>query len=75
MSSSFPKDVNLLPFHEALELYDQMRQAYFDDDQAALALLKKQYPSLFDTETANLLRTTVDLLNKMQKEPPKFRIH
>lgn len=73
--STFPKDINLLPFNEALELYDQMRQAYYDSDDLTLELLKKQYPTLFESETANLLRTTVDLLNKMQKEPPKFRIH
>lgn len=73
--STFPKDINLLPFNEALELYDQMRQAYYDGDDAALAMLKEQYPTLFESETANLLRTTVDLLNNMQKEPPKFRIH
>lgn len=73
--STVPKDINNLPFHEALELYNQMRQAYYDGDDRSIELLKKEHPSLFESETANLLRTTVDLLNKMQNEPPKFTIH
>lgn len=72
---SSPKDVNLLPFDEALDLYEKMRQAYYDDDSATIETLKKDYPTLFEAKTANLLRTTVDLLHKMQKQKPKFSIH
>jgi hypothetical protein len=72
-----PKDVNDLPFNEAMELYDRMRQAYYDGDEKELAELRKNYPSLFEEETANLLRTTAKHLTKLwgRNHNKKFTVH
>lgn len=75
--SDFPKDINELPFNEAMALYEQMRQAYYDGNEQQLQQLRKQYPSMFEEETANLLRTTAECLSKMRAQPQtsKFTIH
>lgn len=67
-SKNFPIDINDLPFNEAIKLYNEMRQAYLDDDQDKLAIMKQQYPSMFESETAELLRDTKEILVKMDKE-------
>lgn len=74
---TFPKDINLLPFNEAMEIYDTLRQAYLDGDEKKIEELRKKYPTLFDTETAQLLRETADCLEKMKKgrRKRKFTVH
>ena len=67
-SKKFPIDINDLPFNEAIKLYNEMRQAYLDDDQNKLTIMKQQYPSMFESETAELLRDTKEILVKMDKE-------
>jgi hypothetical protein len=77
MMNDLPIDINLLPFNDALEIYDKMRQAYLDDDKKMLSQLQKKYPSLFEEETASMLRSTVEILGKMKHtgDGPKFTIH
>ncbi len=54
-----------LPFEEAIEIYQQLRQATHDDDNATIADLRNRYPSLFDPDTASRLREANRLANKI----------
>ena len=71
----FSIDVNELPFETALELYDEMRQAYLDGDEEKLTNMRRDYPTMFEPETALLLRKTADILDRLKKKQPSFNIH
>lgn len=67
--------INDLPFAQALQIYKQMRQAVLEDDETTLAKLKTEYPSLFEEETAQLLRITVQRVNQLTGKKDKHSEH
>ena len=69
------KDINELPFDDALQLYRKMRKALLEDDQETLTTLKALCPSMFEEENAKQLRLTNLAVNRLLKKNDSITEH
>jgi hypothetical protein len=69
------KDINELPFDEALQLYRKMRKAMLENDEQTLITLKAVCPSMFEEANAKQLRLTNLAVNRLLKKNDSITEH
>ncbi len=63
------RDIQDIPFDEALNRYYEMREAYLHDDTEKLGELRAIHPEMFEESTAKQLRETALLAKRFEREP------